>query len=100
MTKFLLSVFLFSTTNPAFVAQDKGLVRASVLWRMAEAARELGDPGWALELHSAASRGTGVTRYMWPDIVRVLTASGRLDEAARVLQVRGETGDCCLLRFL
>lgn len=71
-------------------AKDTGLGKAAVLLRMAEAARELGDPDWALELYLVACMGTGVTRCMWQDVVRVLTRAGRLDEAARVLQVRGE----------
>eukprot|EP00752_Nemacystus_decipiens_P008835 g7885.t1 len=67
-------------------AKDKGLLRAGAVAKMAEAARELGDSDWALELYFAASRGTDVTRHMWPDVVRTLTKAGRLDEAARVLQ--------------
>lgn len=68
--------------------KDKGLVRASVLQKMTEAARELRDSDWALELYSVASRGMGVTGHMWQDVVRVLTKSGRLEEAASVLQVK------------
>lgn len=67
---------------------------------MAEAARELGDPDWALELYLVACMGTGVTRYMWQDVVRVLTRAGRLDEAARVLQVRGERLGVACVAFL
>lgn len=84
MTKRLVLVFL----NPASIAKNKGLVDAGVLLMMAEAARELEDSDWVLELHSVASRGTGATRHIWQDVVRVLTKSGRLDEAARVLQVK------------
>ena len=81
-------------------AKDTGLGKAAVLLRMAEAARELGDPDWALELYLVACMGTGVTRYMWQDVVRVLTRAGRLDEAARVLQVRGERLEVACVAFL
>lgn len=85
-----------------FFVKDKGLLRARVLLRMAEAARELGDADWALELHSVALRSTSVTgdtKYMWQDVVRVLTKSGRLEEAAGVLQVRGKLSGFVLLHF-
>lgn len=61
---------------------------------MAEAARELNDPDWALELLSFSMSSTmgkekGVdSTHVWQDVVRVLTKAGRLEEAANVLRVR------------
>lgn len=88
-------VLVVVARNPAFSAKDKSLVTAGVLLKMVGAARELGDSDWALELHVAASRGSGVTRQMWQDVVRVLTKAGRLEEAARVLQVKRQKHLIC-----
>ena len=67
--------------------KDAGSFTANALLRMAEAARMLDDPDWALELHSAASAGGLVSRHMCQVVVRVLAKAGRLEAAAHVLQV-------------
>lgn len=74
-------------TSPRCV-KDAGLFRVNAMLSMAEAARELEDPGWALQLHSAASRAGLVSRQMWQVVVKVLIKAGRLEAAARVLQVK------------
>ncbi len=56
--------------------------------RMAEAALELEDPDWALELHHAASKGADATSHMWQVVVKVLLKAGRLEGAAHVMEVR------------
>ncbi|CBJ29283.1 conserved unknown protein [Ectocarpus siliculosus] len=80
-------------------SKDASVFRPAVLLTMAEAARELDDADWALELHSVASsrRGAGVAApRLWQDVVGVLTKAGRLEEAADVLQ-QTRPGDCAPL---
>lgn len=54
---------------------------------MATAARELGDADWALELNAVATKGGKESVRLCVAVVRVLAKTGRLDEAAPVLQV-------------
>ncbi|CAN0191471.1 unnamed protein product [Scytosiphon promiscuus] len=72
---------------------QRNLFRADIIGKMAEAARELDDSEWALELLSvsmaspARGKGTGLdSTHVRQEAVRVLTKAGRLEEAANVLR--------------
>lgn len=64
------------------------MIGASALRTMVDAARELEDADWALELHQFAVEGTKNSLCMSTAVVRVLVKAGQLENAASVLEVR------------